>query len=323
MRWGDFQIWPESAGPQADQIDLLTGIILLVCSAIALGVLIAMLWLCVRYRQGASVDRTSPPENSYFLEAIWVGVPVLIGVAIFVLGARAYYDLYVPDEQALEIEVVGEQWLWTIRHPSGRREINTLHLPVGEKIRLKMISQDVIHSFSLPEFRNKHDVLPGRYTYLALEPTRVGTYSLFCTEFCGSQHSKMGGQAIVVTPAEYAAWCAQDTEATTPEERGRVLYDKLACASCHDNTDGKKAMAAPLLDGVIGRTVAFEGGGSQVVDEEYIRRSILDPRSQIVAGFEPIMPSFRGQLDEDEMLDLIAFLRARTKPIPDRTRGDL
>lgn len=239
-------------------------------------------------------------------------------MAMFTLGARAYYDLYVPPAQALEIEVVGEQWLWTIRHPSGRQEIDTLHLPVGTTVRLKMISQDVIHSFYLPQFRTKHDVLPGRYTYLGLEPTRLGRYDLVCSEFCGTNHAEMRGQVVVMTAEDYADWSR--TQAVTPQDRGREIYRRLACAGCHEHQAGQPQAAGPLLDGIWGRPVAFQGGGATVVDEDYLRRSILRPSEQVVAGFDPIMPTYQGQLREDELLDLIAFIRSRPENKPNTVR---
>jgi cytochrome c oxidase subunit 2 len=309
-------VFPQQASPQAVEVDLVAMVVMAICSALALGVCLALVGFCLRYRAGRVVDRSDPPENKPVLEVVWILVPILLGVGMFVLGARSYYDLYVPPADAMEIEVVGEQWLWTVRHPGGRREINTLHVPLGRKVRLKMISQDVIHSFALPEFRTKHDVLPGRYSYLWIEPTRLGSFTLECSEYCGTEHAEMRGTVVVMRPQEYSAWAATDRTGS-PENRGRLLYRRLACAGCHEYQAGKSLTAAPLLDGIVGKTVGLEGGGSTLVDEEYLRRSILRPRAQVVAGFEPLMPTYEGQISEGDLLDLIAFLRSRTTASPD------
>lgn len=313
MKIGGVPLFPQQADTGAAGVDMVALVVCAICGLLALGVLIAVVYFLIRYRAGSDVNRDNPPESHLPLELSWVGGAVVLSLVMFFFGARAYYDLRVIPTDSFEIEVVGRQWMWKIRHPSGRREINTLHVPLGVKIKLKMISRDVIHSFYLPEFRTKHDVLPGRYTDVWIEPTKLGRFTLACSEYCGTDHSRMKGEVIVVTPEEYESW--QAVSPLTSVQRGERLYRKMACHSCHDYQDGQVASGAPLLHGIYGSTVGLEGGGSTKVDDDYLRRSILRPNAQIVAGFEPIMPTYEGRLSEEELLDLIAYIQSRSGSI--------
>jgi len=208
---------------------------------------------------------------------------------------------------ALPVQVVAKQWMWKLEHRNGRREINELHVPLGEPVRLVMTSQDVIHSFYVPAFRLKQDVVPGRYTTLAFTATRLGEYHLFCAEYCGSEHSMMTGRIVVMTPAEFARWLAAGPAEPGLAQRGFELYRRHGCSGCHDP---QSTVGAPPLEGLIGRTVHLQDGRSLVADENYVRDSILEPRKDIVAGHQPVMPSFAGQLDEEDIAALVAWMRA-------------
>jgi cytochrome c oxidase subunit II len=301
------------ADASAQQVDLVALVVLGITSFLALGVFCTIVWFLFRYRQGNDVDRCSPPETNLKLEIGWIGGALVLSMVMFFLGAESYYDLYVPPNDTLVVDVVGKQWMWKIRHPGGRREINRLHLPLGGRVKLKMISRDVIHSFYLPDFRRKHDVLPGRYTYLWLEPTRTGTFPLACSEYCGTEHAEMRGEVVVLSPEEYDQWAGAG-DPPSPIERGEALYRKHGCNGCHEYTGGEMKTQAPFLDGIYGQRVAFVDGTSTEIDDEYLRRSILQPQAQVVAGFEPLMPPYEGLLTEEELLDLIAYIRSRSGP---------
>lgn len=301
---------PIQADAGAVAVDEVAFAILVICGFLACAVFLAVVVCLYKYRSGTTAERSKPPESHLPMEISWVVISLILSVLMFVMGARVYYNQRVVPKDALEIEVVGRQWMWKIRHPGGRREINTLHLPLGTKVKLKMISRDVIHSFYLPDFRDKHDVLPGRYTELWLQPNKLGHFTLECSEYCGTDHSRMGGEVIVMPPQEYERWQANSPE--TAAERGHRLFRKMACDSCHEYQDGQVTSGAPVLDGIYGNTVGLEGGGSVVVDDDYLRRSILEPKAQVVAGFDPIMPTYQGRLSEEELLDLLAYLRSRS-----------
>jgi cytochrome c oxidase subunit 2 len=211
------------------------------------------------------------------------------------------------DPNQLEIHVVAKQWMWKTEHPDGAREIDALHLPLGKPVRLIMTSEDVIHSFFVPAFRLKQDVLPGRDTELAFTPAELGDFHLFCAEYCGTQHSRMGGDIVVMTPADYQAWAKSQPHADTLAATGEALYAKLGCGTCHADDS---QIAAPKLGGLFGRKVALEGGQTMVADDTYIRRSILQPRADIVAGFKPIMPSYAEMVSTDDVDALIAYIKS-------------
>jgi cytochrome c oxidase subunit 2 len=197
--------------------------------------------------------------------------------------------------------------MWKIRHPTGQSEINTLHVPVGQKILLTMISEDVIHSFFVPAFRAKKDVLPGMYSSLWFTPTQVGTYHLFCAEYCGTKHSEMGGSVIVMDPAEYQAWLDGRPAERNPLANGALLFQNLRCDTCH--TPGPSARG-PELVGRFGRDVTLSDGQTVRFDERYVRESLLEPAKKLSAGFQPLMPSYQGQIGESDILDLIVYLKS-------------
>lgn len=307
MKIGDLPIWPERASAAASAVDAVALAVLAVCTVLALGILVAVVFFLIRYRESnTGVDRSQPPSSLLPLELGWIAAATFLGLVLFGLGARSYYSLYTMPAQAdLELEVVGKQWMWKIRYPNGYKTINRLVVPRGQKVLLRMISEDVIHSFDLPEFRLKHDVLPGRYTQLWLEADQVGVFHLFCAEYCGTDHARMIGQVEVLEPEDFVAWLRTTTaDSLSPVERGRVLFDRFGCAGCHSQNN------APRLPGAYGNRVALEDGTTVTMDEDYIRNSILYPARQVVAGFAPtIMPTYEGRLSEQQILDLIAFIR--------------
>jgi cytochrome c oxidase subunit 2 len=209
--------------------------------------------------------------------------------------------------------VVGRQWMWKIQHPDGHREINEIHLPVGRAVKFTLTSEDVIHDMFVPAMRVKTDVIPGRYTTLWFKPDTVGSYHLFCAQYCGAEHSKMVGRVIVMEPQEYEAWLAGTKAGLTPELSGRSLFTKLACNSCHRNDS---ATRAPLLAGIVGRRIALASGGSIVADDAYIRESIVDPMAKVTAGYQPMMPTYKGQLTEEQILELVAYVRSMRADVP-------
>jgi cytochrome c oxidase subunit 2 len=244
------------------------------------------------------------------IEAIWIGIPLFISLCLFVGATFVFFDLYDAPDNAAEIYVLGRQWMWELRHPEGKREINELHLPLGRAVRLTMTSEDVIHSFFVPAFRVKFDVLPGRYTTAWFKPTKPGKYHLFCAEYCGTLHSGMIGWVYVMDPPEYQAWLSGGAGEGSLASRGAKLFQDLACANCH-KTDGSGR--GPSFEGLFGSTIELEGKQKTTVDETYLRESILTPQAKIVAGYQPIMPTFQGLVTEDQLLQLIEYIKSTGK----------
>ena len=253
------------------------------------------------------------------VETIYIGAPFFVFGSMFVWGAVLFFEGSRPPEGALELHVVGKQWMWKIQHPTGRREINEMHVPLGQSVRLDMISEDVIHSFFVPAFRVKQDVLPGRYTQTWFEPSLLGEYHLFCAEYCGTDHSRMKGRVIVMEPSQYQAWLAGTLGQESPIVAGRRLFEDLHCATCHRGAAGGAARCPPL-ENVFGSQIKLQNGGMALADDGYIRESIVRPAAKVVAGYQPLMPSFEGQIDEQGLLDLIAYIKSlstqeRTAPL--------
>jgi cytochrome c oxidase subunit 2 len=211
----------------------------------------------------------------------------------------------------MEVRVVGKQWMWKFQHASGRREINTLHVPLGQPVKLTMISEDVIHSMYVPAFRMKRDVLPGSYATCWFEATKTGEFHLFCAEYCGTNHSRMTGKVVVMEPAAFEAWLGGGAN-EAPQVAGKRLFEELRCATCHQPASGEGR--CPSLAGLIGREVKLTSGATITADDNYLRESILRPAAKVVAGFQPIMPSFEGQVDEEQLIQLIAYIKSQAKP---------
>jgi cytochrome c oxidase subunit 2 len=302
----DFRLLPEQASTMAPRVDALFWFISGVCIFFTLVIAVLLLSFAVRFRRKSDDYFPKPIVGSTALESLWSGIPLIIAMGIFLWGARVYLDIRRPPEDALEIYVTGKQWMWHLQHPGGQREINTLTMPVGKPVKLVLTSEDVIHDFYIPAFRVKMDVVPGRYTYSWFQATKPGTYHLFCAMYCGTDHAKMIGKVVVLEPAEYEAWLAAKADRSLALQ-GRQLFQKLQCVTCHHAEAGGRA---PLLEGLYGKTVDLEGGKRAKADETYLRESILYPAAKVRAGYRPIMPSFKGQVSEDDLLRLIAFIKS-------------
>src|SRR5262245_9315062 len=278
-------LFPPQASTVASRVDALY--LSLVAISMFFSTLIAVLVIvfAVRYRRRAIVDRSNPPHHSTALEILWSIIPLGIAMTIFVWGALVFFHISRPPDDAMEINVVGKRWMWKLQHMNGRREINELHVPVGRPVKLTMTSEDVIHSFYVPAFRVKQDVVPGRYSQLWFEATKPGTYHLFCAEYCGTKHSGMIGSVIVMEPDQFQAWLGGEVAGLTPVAAGETLFRNLGCATCH-NPDSKGR--GPSLEGLFGRPVALEGGGTVTADEIYLRESITNPKAKLVAGYQPL-----------------------------------
>jgi cytochrome c oxidase subunit II len=271
----------------------------------------------VKYRASSGLDRGAVAQKSWRVETAWTGLTLLVFLGLFVWGADLYVRLFQAPRDALEVYVVAKQWMWKVEHPGGQREINALHVPAGKAIELVMTSEDVIHDFSVPAFRIKHDVLPDRYETLWFTATRPGTYHLFCTQFCGLDHSKMTGEVVVLRPQEYQRWLAQNEGSGSLAEEGRALFMRFGCSGCHREQPGG-TVPAPSLAGLYGSPVPLSDGTVIRADERYLHDSIVAPDRQIVAGFAPIMPSYAGQIGEEDILKLVSYIKSLS---PEAGRG--
>lgn len=296
-----------AASDVAHRVDLIFFVLLGITGLVALAIAVLVVVFCIRYRRSAAADRSNAPANKRWLEYTWTAVPMVIFLALFAWGAVVYAGFYGHADGATPIFVVGKQWMWRVEHENGRREIDELHVPLGQKVRLVFATQDVIHSFYVPAFRIKQDAVPGRYTEVTLTPTRLGTYEMHCTEYCGTDHARMGGQVIVMRPEDFARWLAEGGTRPTMAARGFDAFRRLGCSGCHD---ARSTVHAPDLAGLYGRTVHLQDGRTVVADDAYIRDSILLPKRDVAAGFDPIMPSFAGQASEEDILDIIAYLKS-------------
>jgi cytochrome c oxidase subunit 2 len=241
------------------------------------------------------------------IEITWTLVTFVLLLGLFAWGANVYWNIETVPADDMQINVVGKQWMWNLQHLEGNREIDELHVPVGRNIKLTLASQDVIHSFYLPEFRIKQDVVPGWYRAIWFKANKVGTYHLFCSEFCGTHHSGMIGHVIVMQPADYQRWLTQGQPGATLAQSGEKLFRELGCSGCHENST---VVHAPPLQGVFGKPVPLQGGQIVTADEGYIRDSILLPAKEIAAGYTNDMPSYQGRVDEEQLLELIAYVRS-------------
>jgi cytochrome c oxidase subunit II len=306
MLLADIPLWPDQASTHATAVDALLAFITGVCGFFAVLIAVLLLVFAVRYRRRAETDRPAPAHGSLALELTWSLIPLGFMMAFFFWGARLYFNWGRPPDDSLEVYVVARQWMWKMQHLGGQREINALHVPVGRPVRLTMTSTDVIHSFFVPAFRIHMDVLPGRYTTVWFEATKPGRYNLFCSQYCGTNHAKMVGEVVVMEMEEYRTWLSQGADGGLAAE-GRKLFMKLQCAACHS---GDALARAPLLESIYQKQVPLENGQTVLADESYLRESILFPDAKIVAGFKPIMPSYKDQVDEEEVLQLIAFIKS-------------
>ena len=270
-------------------------------------VFLPILYFSIKYRRGSAADRSNPSSGSNILECSWTALPAVMGLGLFCWGAVDYFRIERKPGNALDVEVVGKQWMWKVQHAEGKREINELHLPVNRTVALTLISQDVIHDFFVPAFRVKQDVIPGRYSSEWFKPTRVGEFHIFCSQYCGTQHAQMIGRVVVMQPADYERWLKSGEPGESMAISGQRLFLDRGCSGCHAPNS---KFRAPLLEGLYGKPVPLSNGTIVTADDEYLRDSILQPARQISAGYDNIMPSFAGHLSEEEIMQLIAYLKS-------------
>ncbi len=306
---GSYPIFPAEASTGAAHVDLLAAAMLAFCVILVFAVIVLISWYGWRYRAGSSVKRRPlmSERKQTIAEIIWACVLFGFFMVFFFWGADVYIGLYRQPDEDLTINVVAKQWMWKMEHANGAREINTLHVPVDREVRVNLNSQDVIHSFYVPVFRLKKDAVPGMTTTIWFKATEVGTYHLFCAEYCGTNHSHMDGKIIVMSQADYGDWLAAHGHEQTPAQRGKALFRTYGCSGCHM---GSSVVDAPDLAGIYGRPQPLSDGTTVIADEAYIRDSILQPRKDIVAGFQPVMPSFAGRISGADLQSIIAYIRS-------------
>jgi len=299
-------LFPREASTIAPYMDALYFFLLAmtVVGLLLVGVLVA--GFSIRYRKAVHPVATQI-EGSTLLEATWTIIPLAIFLVTFVWGALLYFRIYNPPANSMDIYVVGKQWMWKAEHPGGQHEINALHVPTGRPIQLTMISQDVFHSFSIPDFRVKREVIPGRYSTVWFEATTPGTYHIFCTQYCGTNHSAMIGEVTVLTPADYEKWTQESTSGMSLAQNGERLFASMGCNACHS---GNAAARGPNLAGVYGSTLQLTNGSQVQVTDGYLRDAILNPSQHVTAGYAPIMPTYQGQISEDGLIDLVEYLKS-------------
>jgi cytochrome c oxidase subunit 2 len=298
-------LFPAEASSISPYVDELYFFLLLMTIVGTTLVAVIVFGFSIRYRREKSPVATQV-EGSTLLEATWTIIPLAIFLLVFVWGALLYFRIYDPPTNAMNIYVVGKQWMWKAEHPGGQHEINALHVPTGQPIQLTMISQDVFHSFSIPDFRVKREVIPGRYSTVWFQATQPGTYHLFCTQYCGTQHSGMIGEITVLTPEDYKKWLHESTSGMSLAQNGERLFASMGCNACHS---GNAAARGPNLAGVYGTKLTLTNGGQVLVNDAYLRDAILNPSQHVTAGFAPIMPTYQGQISEDGLIDLVEYIK--------------
>ena len=303
----NFPFFPEQASAQAAQVDGIYFFMLAVTAFFSLLIAGLVVLFAIKYRRRHKDEIGVDIHGSLALELLWTIIPFFITMVMFAWGVKVFYEMYRPPAGAMEIYVVGKQWMWKAQHMDGLREINELHVPVGRPVKLIMGSEDVLHSFYIPAFRVKADVIPGRYNHLWFTATKPGRYHLFCAEYCGTKHSGMIGWVYAMEPTAFQAWLGGGNASDTPAAAGAKLFEDLVCSSCHRDDALSRA---PQLKGLFGHTVRLQNGTTVVADESYIRESIVNPQAKVVTGFPPIMPTFQGLVTEEQLLQLIAYVRS-------------
>jgi len=305
--WSGTPLFPQAASTMAPRVDALYFFLIGVSALFSLLIAGLIVFYAVRFRRRLPDSVGARISGGLVLELTWAIVPLLIVTVIFIWGASIFFAMSRPPDDALNVYVVGKQWMWKFQHLSGAREINELHVPVGRPVKLIMTSEDVIHDVFVPAFRVKADVIPGRYTNIWFEPTTPGSYHLFCAEYCGTRHSGMIGRVVVMEEADYQEWLAGGGAEGSLSSAGGKLFADLACNTCHrPDTQGR----GPALQGLFGKTVELQSGESVRVDEAYLRESILTPASRLTAGFQPIMPAYQGLVTEEGLLELIEYVKS-------------
>ena len=303
----NFPFFPQQASEQAATVDALYFFLVAVTAffTLLIGTLVAV--FAVKFRRKYDKEVGEAIHGSLALELLWTFIPLGITMVMFVWGAQVFFHMTRPPKGAMEIFVVGKQWMWKVQHPEGVREINELHVPIGQPVKLVMGSEDVIHSFFIPEFRVKADVIPGRYNTMWFTASKPGKYHIFCTQYCGTKHSAMIGTVTAMEPAQYQTWLSGGAGGGTMAEKGAKLFADLSCNTCHLDTGQGRG---PVLKGLFGKQALLTNGQTVAVDDAYLRESILHPQAKIVAGFQPIMPTFQGLVTEEQLLQIIAYVKS-------------
>ena len=308
----DFPLFPEQASTLASKVDAIYFFALAVSALSSLLIALFIFFFFVKFRRKRAGEVGAPIHGSMVLEVAWSIIPFVVSMILFGWGAKVFFEATNVPPDAVEYWATGKQWMWKFQHPEGQREINTLHIPVGEKIKLVMTSEDVIHSFFVPAFRVKQDVLPGVYTTVWFEATKPGTYHIFCAEYCGAEHSLMTGSVTVMEPDDYQAWLDDAGPVGAPSELGSALFEQYICNTCHFDDDSGRG---PSLIGIYGQEVQLADGSTLVRDDNYLRQSILQPAAHVAAGYQQIMPTYQGQISEVGVLQLISYIKSLSDPV--------
>ncbi len=303
-------IWfPHQASTTAYSVDMLLYFLLAVCGSVGLLVAVLIFYFSIRYRRRPGTPIPAEMRGNLKLEIFWSTTPMLIFIGIFIWGAMIYFNAYRAPDDATVVYVVGKQWMWKVQHPEGQREINELHVPLGRPVKVLLTSEDVIHSFFVPDFRIHMDVLPGRYTSVWFQPTEVGSFHLLCSQYCGANHAGMNGYVVVMEPRDYEQWLHLHAEGSLALQ-GRKTFLRYRCISCH-SADAEAR--APVLEELYGKPVHLRDGRTVIADEDYLREHILTPGKKVVAGWENIMPTFQGQVGAEEVNELVAYIKSLKK----------
>ena len=312
----NFPFFPQAASEQAGQIDALYFFLVAVTAFFTVLVALLVITFAVKFHRKRADEVGEAIHGSLALELLWTIIPLGITMVMFVWGAQVFFHMTRPPKGAMEIYVVGKQWMWKAQHMDGAREINELHVPVGQPVKLIMGSEDVIHSFFIPDFRVKADVIPGRLNTMWFTATKPGRYHLFCAEYCGTKHSGMIGQVIAMAPQDYEAWLSDTgtgASGVSAAANGEKLFSEYACVTCHK---GDGSGRGPILNGVFGSQVKLADGRTVTADENYIRESVMTPTAKVVAGFQPIMPPFQGTISEENLIQIIAYIKTLKASAP-------
>ena len=310
----NFPLAPEQGSTIAYQHDLVFYALVALTVVFTIIVYGMVVFFAVRYRRGSKVNRHQEHHENLLLEISWTAIPTLLGLVMFFFGAKLFIEMRTSPKNAEDVYVIGKQWMWHLEHSNGVRENNTLHVPVGKPVRLTLISQDVIHAFYVPDFRVQIHVVPGRYTTLWFTAAKPGRYPFYCAMYCGTQHSEMGGYVYAMPANDYANWLNNGGNNVAPmsmEERGGRLYKVLACDQCHKDMSTN---AAPSLVGIYNKQRVLSSGENVTADDAYLRESILKPGNRLTAGYENTMPTYDGQLSEEDVVDLIAYIKSMNQP---------
>jgi cytochrome c oxidase subunit 2 len=311
--WSNLPLFPVSASSVSNEMDMLYFFLLAVSAFFSVLIAALIVVFAIRFRQRRKGEVGEEIHGSLVLELTWTLIPLGLTMVMFIWGAQLFFTVARPPQNAMEITVVGKQWMWKVQHPDGVREINELHVPVGRPVRITLGSEDVIHDFSIPAFRVKMDAVPGKLTTLWFTATMTGQFHIFCSQYCGTKHSGMIGTVTVMDPLDYEAWLAAGRSANSTVQNGEKLFADLSCITCHKaDSTGR----GPSLVGVFGNSVKLADGRTVIADENYLRESIVNSQAKAVQGFQPIMPAFQGQISEENLLQIITYIKSLKPAAP-------